>query len=100
MSLPDRRVPPIQLLLLSTTVDVNSLHSEVPPILNVLSIPGVVPHIRGLFPLRPIGAPGGRYFWGGGPGTGNGLSQAGGLIVLHKLGFSVLPVDLLIGCEG
>ena len=49
MSFPDRQVPPIQLF--SMTINVNPLHSELNPILNVLPIPGIAPHISGLFPV-------------------------------------------------
>jgi hypothetical protein len=99
MSLPDRPVPPVQLFFLSTTVDIDPLDGKVPPILSVLSVPGVVPHPRGLFPLGLVGTPTGRNVWVRRPGTRNGLGRAGGLIILHKLGFSVLPVDLLVVCE-
>jgi len=99
MSLPNRWIPPIQLLLLDTTVDINPLYGDVPPVLDVLSVPGVVPHLRGLIPLRSIGTPCGRVR-GGGPRTGDCLRRMGGLVFLHKFRLSVLPVDLLIAREG
>jgi len=100
VSLPNRWIPPIRLLLLDTTVDVNPLYAEVPPVLDVLSVPGVVPHLRGLIPLRPIDTPGGRNVRGRGPRTRNRLRRMGGSVVLHELRLSVLPVDLLIARVG
>jgi len=76
MSLPNRWIPPIGLLLLDATVDINLLYGEVPPVLVVLSIPGFVPHLRGLVPLRLIGRRRGRVerlWWYRGLGDcGNG----------------------------
>lgn len=89
MSLPDRWVPPIQLL--NTTTDVDPLHSGPNPILNVLSIPGTMPYISEPPPPQLTGTSGRRSVCGHRPSTRDCLRWVWNLIAMNKLRFSYSP---------
>jgi hypothetical protein len=55
MGLPDKGVPPVQLLFLNAAVDINRLGGEVLPIPKVPPVPAAVLHRRKIYVQRAVG---------------------------------------------